>query len=623
MQILIIDNFFSPFYSYLPKFIIKLLLKYKKFKLKALINKLRKTYGKDIKIEFIIDTQEKFEIKENISINYLSDFRIDLDRTEFLKLKNKIKNNTKELFIKFINNLNNLRTFHFQGISIGNLLELNMTEYFKTILGKIELLRLLIHNSNYDKIILFNYSKSSLETLHLLNLDYIKIEMYRDPFRRRLSKFLIFLNFFTYFLIRLAGSIKIYINKKFPNEDAFRKNEKKNIMFIANTKNHFNSINPIYLKLKQYKSVKAFYYSNKNFFPKKHLNKEVKFLIQKRRIWKDNEDKILNNLNYNGFTLKFFMKNFYDMMLFYILIEIFNNFTHFNQIIKVSSPNFVVSADEMKIEGKGYAKICRMNNIPIIYVPHAGTPIYDEFICKRDFTYIIVGGESGLEYYKKKGEPKDKIKITGYPRYDNFYKGEIKQLYKINDMFNNSKYKFEKDKFKILFTSSPIGRKFLTRIITTIIYSLKELNLDKNLIIKLHPREDGILHKKILQDLNSNAIIVKDVNILELIKSCDLLLTTLSTTILEAMIIGTPVILLDFLNRRFQYTGRYSFSDEVFIKVAKSLESLKKLMKELYTNKEFYKNYSKEIMKSSHLFNFYDENEPPTEKIIKLILKQC
>ena len=60
----------------------------------------------------------------------------------------------------------------------------------------------------------------------------------------------------------------------------------------------------------------------------------------------------------------------------------------------------------MKIETRSYTNYCKIKNIPTVYVPHSGIPIYDEIICKSDFKYITVGGKNAVDYFVKKGEPK-------------------------------------------------------------------------------------------------------------------------------------------------------------------------------------------------------------------------
>ena len=82
-------------------------------------------------------------------------------------------------------------------------------------------------------------------------------------------------------------------------------------------------------------------------------------------------------------------------------------------------------------------------------------------------------------------------------------------------MFNQRTYKFEPERFTILLTTNTIDDISNEKLINTVINSLKELNLIDNLIIKLHPGENGILHRKVLNKLNSFPIIIQDCKIVE------------------------------------------------------------------------------------------------------------
>jgi UDP-N-acetylglucosamine:LPS N-acetylglucosamine transferase len=264
------------------------------------------------------------------------------------------------------------------------------------------------------------------------------------------------------------------------------------------------------------------------------------------------------------------------------------------------------------------AKYCKLNNIPTIYIPHAGIPLLEEVVTKREFSYITVAGKYDIDFYLKRGTPRKDIFITGAPRYEKFYNTKVRELKTVRDMFNNRKFKID-SKSTILLTTSPYDPTSIEKIITSVVSSLKELNLVDNLIIKLHPAEDGIHHKNILKKMNVNVIIVKNYALVELIKSSSLLISAVSTTILEAMIIGTPAILLEFINLGFKYIHINPFNQEKFVKAAKTQNELTFLIDQLIKNPPLRIEYSSELKRNSELFSFYDEKLPPTEKIVNLI----
>jgi CDP-glycerol glycerophosphotransferase (TagB/SpsB family) len=85
-------------------------------------------------------------------------------------------------------------------------------------------------------------------------------------------------------------------------------------------------------------------------------------------------------------------------------------------------------------------------------------------------------------------------------------------------------------------------------ILREIINALKELS-DVQLVIKPHPAEDGKMHRRIVKEMNANAVITKDIDLYGLLSVSDVLLTESSTTATEAMIFGKAVIIINLDNK--------------------------------------------------------------------------
>lgn len=73
---------------------------------------------------------------------------------------------------------------------------------------------------------------------------------------------------------------------------------------------------------------------------------------------------------------------------------------------------------------------------------------------------------------------------------------------------------------------------------------------DEQMIIKLHPRQEKTLPEGMIKELGvKNAVIIKDeFNILDLTKICDIMVTTGSTVIYDAVLVGKPVIVVNLLD---------------------------------------------------------------------------
>ena len=155
-----------------------------------------------------------------------------------------------------------------------------------------------------------------------------------------------------------------------------------------------------------------------------------------------------------------------------------------------------------------------------------------------------------------------------------------------------------------------------------VLLSLKELNLLDNLVIKIHPNENGRRHKWVMDELKiEGPVIVKDYDILELIKSSNLFLSRSSFSVLEAMIIGTPVIVLDYINVDFYFSGSYKFLEEKDLITARNQKSLSEAIKKLINNNDVYNQYSQKIKQLAKGYSYYDGNKTPTEKIVSIIKK--
>ncbi|MFX1432644.1 MAG: UDP-N-acetylglucosamine 2-epimerase [Promethearchaeota archaeon] len=623
MKVLIINNCFKRSFKYLPRLLKKFLNFYTNLKLKQIINFLIKKHPNDIQIKVLNVDYEKLNLNKNMEFISLSNFRLNLDRDKYVNLRDKIINATKQNLSKFFNNIQTLKNLSYKGISIANALEFELITLFNEYFGQYELLKRKIKTNLFDTIILFNFESDSLSLFHSLNFNH-NIKVYSDNFLIRIQSILKIINITTYLIITFGLFLKRGLFKRITLDYPSNNLKKKPILFFTDTKNQFYSIKPVYDGLMKYK--------NEDFIPRQyscekylHFNtipKLLKFLLKIRKIIIKNKESILNGLKFESFNLYGILKLYYDYDLFFRLINIFNMLNNLTNFIGKNPPILVVISNDSSIRGRLEIGYFKLKNIPVVYIPHSGILIMEELATMSQVSYITVPGGAEKKHLIHKGEPSDKIVVTGRPRYEQFHKGKIEKLIEVKDMFNARKYNFNSKKFTVLLTTNPIDEKSNEKIISSVVNSLKELNLIDNLIIKLHPREDGKIHKKILRKLEVNPLIVKDYDILQLIKSSNLLLSRVSNTVVESMIIGTPVILLDFININFIFTSRYVFTEEKVLIRVKNQKELRETLQKLIENKDFYNKYSKDLNNLSKGYSFYDEKQNPTEKIINLFLKE-
>lgn len=70
-------------------------------------------------------------------------------------------------------------------------------------------------------------------------------------------------------------------------------------------------------------------------------------------------------------------------------------------------------------------------------------------------------------------------------------------------------------------------------------------------VVKLHPLESPNLHRSLKDQLSlEHVTVTKDADLYELLDSCDLLVSTFSTTVFEALMLGKPVVVMNFTGAR-------------------------------------------------------------------------
>ena len=625
MKIIILDNFFDydVGYNTHSKFNYKILQYYKDVKLKSLIKNLRKKYGENIKIKIFLAKPVKYHPDGGIQTVLASDFRVDIEREEFIEIKNKVLGEVKEIMVGVFKNLRTSKIFYLEGIFLGKLLEFHFSSFLKQILGEYEVLNKILLTETYDKGIIFNYNSRFLPFFRELNKKYKNLEVFQEHLLKQVKNSSYW--FFSKFIIKLIGfTIKTYPKKQKELKNTLGK-KIHNILFFSFTINQFESIRQIFEYFQNEKDIGAFLYEGDYSISLKNLTKLLRFSFQIRNIWlKEPKNILIENYKIDSKKLMGLLKEYYRTEMFFNMVKIFNFLKNFKKILRVYIPSLVVLADELRAEARLCSKYCRIKRIPNIYVTHASIPIYSELIEEYDFEYITVPGELDKKYLIEKGIQSEKIFVTGRSRYDKFYRGEINRFDEIRDTYTNRVYRFEPNKFTILYLTNKVDIRASNEYDKKVLLSLKELNLLDNLIIKVHPLERTTRHKRVLEELKiKEPIIVHNLDILGLIKSSNLVLSqgTFSVTTLETMIVGTPVITLDLVNNDLFFSGTYKYFKEKDLIIVKDQNSLTESIKKLVFDKEFYNQYSKKLKQLAKGYSYYNGKKTATDNIVSLIEK--
>jgi len=142
----------------------------------------------------------------------------------------------------------------------------------------------------------------------------------------------------------------------------------------------------------------------------------------------------------------------------------------------------------------------------------------------------------------KGGYPPESVVVTGQPSYDFLY----------NTRDNGAKERIcrqldidpEKE-IVVLATQTHRGfSDYQNRLLLETVFDAMQEFPQNKLVVKLHPAEDAALHRRVARArrLLDDVVIVKDVNLFDLLLASEVLITAHSTVALEAMLFGKPVI---------------------------------------------------------------------------------
>lgn len=228
-------------------------------------------------------------------------------------------------------------------------------------------------------------------------------------------------------------------------------------------------------------------------------------------------------------------------------------------------------------------------------------------------TKIAVTGEFTKNLLIAEGIDANDIIITGQPRFDELYTEEGK---KNQNLINP-------DKINILWTTENYveagicSKEEWRESIETVINSLKELD-HYLLLIKVHPEEDS---QKYEHFKNMAYIRVYENSLNELLRRCDVLISFVSTTAIEAMILDKPVIMLgffDFTNKQYLRTVPYVKSGAAIGVYRK--EDLVPTIKDAYYNEAVRKKLA-EARKNFIYEHAYIQDGKASERVANLIIE--
>lgn len=282
--------------------------------------------------------------------------------------------------------------------------------------------------------------------------------------------------------------------------------------------------------------------------------KYFKDWIKYKKMWKalQNSKNFRDIFIYDGIPI---WKMVYEELSVYFLRNfprIISNINILDGFYKKKKVKLVVVRNDVKEFERTLILASRLAKIPSLVIQYgilAETNGHNNLLADE----YAAWGKASVEWYGRFGNPIERFKITGNPRFDMFkdWRPQISRRELCRQL------NLDENKALILFATQQINKfsAFWTDdlfwVMADKIISVVQRFTDKQLIIKVDPYEDVRPYKNVIKVSSSdNAVVVKDFNIYTLIFLSDLVITLDSTVGIEAMIFDKPLITVNFTKRQ-------------------------------------------------------------------------
>lgn len=349
-----------------------------------------------------------------------------------------------------------------------------------------------------------------------------------------------------------------------------------------------NSRSPVYKVLEKY------YNTGVN----KRCNASVRAILG---MWNNlkHENSFTNSFEYMGKNIWPLVENQFSAYFYSRLHGHIQDAELINSMLETEQPKIVVYPAEISEFGRTLFHSCNLYGIPSVGIQHGVFNNYLACIHKKGESAIgaaspdncpiptktFVYGPKYRRMLLKGNYPVRSVVVTGSQRFDRI----ILDRHKFNKAQFCETIGIDEGKKIIAFVTSPVPRGDTETMATAVIEATKRL--DAQLVIKLHPSEEFAVYEKVATETKSGAIIVRDIDLYELLDACDVMITHLSTAAIEAMIFDKPVILLNLTGKsdRVDYAKK-SAAFGVYRK-----ENLLPVLRKLLCYKKFYAERRRQI----------------------------
>jgi hypothetical protein len=554
------------------------------------VKKMAKDHGCVVVVALDHNAQKKFEqngIMPKSSRDYLTAEAYDnIDKAAFSFAK------------KWYNLTNLTELVTYSGISLGSLAEYDLSLFLVGLIKDVESTKtaietekptriVAVHDNNSAKnvsIVIANLQKIPIQYLKSSKISQFKYRILKNavpisfrlaglPLKLEIPRLIFrFLISTTNHLEKLIIKIQLIKQPKKKDSTAYRnkilmlnfkitdycslikalKNDDKNGILIINSLKPLawdnGAIKALTTMDLQYRLLTD--YSTKEI--KNKISEAKKWLANSWHILKDSES-FKKTFTYQEIPLW----NLLEDEFFYLFSTYFEDLIKYVEVMKFminhEKVNIVVSWNDVLKFEKTVALVCRDLKIPTIVIQHGVTGHHIGYVPVTS-DKMAVWGDIAKNWFINYGVDPDKLVITGNPRFDSLSQKQVdgKKYAVYHDL------KLDSNKGFFVYATQPISAGFISRetekvnelAFRALLKAMEEFP-NKQLVIKLHPIDDGKLIRRIVgeQKAKMDIAVTKNVNLYNLLRLTDLLIAIDSTVALEAMLLNKPVVLINLDKR--------------------------------------------------------------------------
>lgn len=208
-------------------------------------------------------------------------------------------------------------------------------------------------------------------------------------------------------------------------------------------------------------------------------------------------------------------------------------------LIQRERPHIILSVPDRNWRSQAAIELGRRFNIPSLTL-QAGVisdhSRYDTIVADRE----AVMGESSRRLWEAHGIPREKLIVTGAPRFDAQYRLDPNASRRVRAALS-----IPVNKPLITFATQPLLPAVIEQNLRCVVQAAHWFP-DYHFVCKVHPRETPARYSKLLRRLGDDKItVVQKIDLDALLQTSALVVTAFSTVALEAMLFERPVLIIN------------------------------------------------------------------------------